>query len=398
MGDTFITDMTHFEGIPSGTSHEPARRIAQFFGAIVSAGSVSPADKLIESALFCRRRPGRRQCPGHLRIRRDSVSGIITWHCSWCDDQGEISNWEGTSWNLSRWAPGRSANLKLHEVVLTGDEIRELRRSLILSPEGESLIYGAVISDKGIVIQATVDELDDLQGYIAFEANHEEKRRRQRILDQIYEHIETLLERADDEADLAESPELLQKLSPEVGRFASDWEKKMNQEPDSPSISKNSIPADVVERTWQRIAGQSAKDAQKLVNRMAKEQPVVLAYLMAVDDDIFNQGEREVLLFLGVVVWQIMLQGTRPVPKVTDEILDKAEAGNSKMAEYLQGETEAGFEEATRELIGSYKQPEVLQHVVEAVMEGTEESSPIRDENKGIMLLDLKTVIDCLNG
>ena len=131
---------------------------------------------------------------------------------------------------------------------------------------------------------------------------------------------------------------------------------------------------------------------------MAKEQPVVLAYLMAVDDDIFNQGEREVLLFLGVVVWRIMLQGTRPVPKVTDEILDKAEAGNSKMAEYLQGETEAGFEEVTRKIIGSYKQPEVLQYVVEAIMEDTEESSPIRDENKGIMLLDLKTVIDCLNG
>ena len=73
MGDTFITDMTHFEGIPPGASHEPARIIAQFFGAIVSAASVSPTDKLIEAALFCRRRPGRIRCPGHLQIRRDRV-------------------------------------------------------------------------------------------------------------------------------------------------------------------------------------------------------------------------------------------------------------------------------------------------------------------------------------
>jgi hypothetical protein len=77
MGDVFITDMTHFEGIPPGTSHEPARRIAQFFGAIVSAASVSLADKLIEAALFCRRRPGRVRCPGHLQIYRDSVSASV---------------------------------------------------------------------------------------------------------------------------------------------------------------------------------------------------------------------------------------------------------------------------------------------------------------------------------
>ncbi len=71
MGDTFITDIVHFEGIPAGPSHEPARRMAQFFGDIVSAASVSPAGELIEAALFCRRRPGRMKCPGHLQIRRD---------------------------------------------------------------------------------------------------------------------------------------------------------------------------------------------------------------------------------------------------------------------------------------------------------------------------------------
>jgi hypothetical protein len=400
MGDIFITDMTHFEGIPPGPSHEPARRIAQFFGAIVSAASVSPADKLIEAALFCRRRPGRIRCPGHLQIRRDRVSGVISWHCSRCDDQGEISNWEGTSWNLSKWAIERQSKQEFHELILTEDELQELKRSLILSPECECLLYGAIIAHGGIVIRATPEELEELEENIAADANHEEKRRRQRILDRIYERIEALSDQenyygSDFEEWMHDNQ---QELSPQVQGFTSDWEKKMNQEPGSPSIANKSILADVVERTWQRIAGQSAKDAQKLVNRMSKEQPVVLAYLMAVDNDIFNQGERGVLLFLGVVVWQIMLQGTRPLPKVTDKILDKAEAGNLKMAEYLRGEkTEAGFDEATRKIIGSYKQPEVLRYVVEAIMEDTEESSPIREENKGIMLLDLKTVIDCFD-
>jgi len=44
-----------------------------------------------------------------------------------------------------------------------------------------------------------------------------------------------------------------------------------------------------------------------------------------------------------------------------------------------------------------YGQPEVLKHVVEALMEEPEEGCLIRDANKGIMFLDLKTVIDCFD-
>jgi len=399
MGDTYITDMTHFEGIPSGPSHEPARRIAQFFGAIVSTASVSPADVLVDAALFCRRRPGRIQCPGHLQILRDRVSNAISWHCSRCDDQGEISNWEGTSWNFSRWVPDRSDNQKLHELVVTEDELRELKRSLVLSPDCECLLYGAVIAHGGIVIRATLEEFEELEEHIAADANHEKKRHRQRILDRIYERIETLFDQehyygSDFEEWMQDNQE---ELSPEIESFVNELDEKMKQGRDFTSTAKNSISAEVVERTWQRLAVQSARDAQKLINRMSKEQPVILAYLMAVDNDVFNQSEREVLLFLGVAVWQIMLQGNRPLPKVTEEILDNAEAGNLKMAEYLRGETEEGFEGATKKIIGSYRQPEVLRYVVEAIMEDTEESCPIREENKGFMFLDLKTVIDCFD-
>ncbi len=92
-----------------------------------------------------------------------------------------------------------------------------------------------------------------------------------------------------------------------------------------------------------------------------------------------------------------MSQGARPLPKVTEEILDAAETRNVKMAEYLQGETEKGFLEAPKTIISNYRQPEVLKYVVEAIMEEPEEGCVIRDENRGIIFLDLKTVTDCFN-
>ena len=157
------------------------------------------------------------------------------------------------------------------------------------------------------------------------------------------------------------------------------------------------ISVEVVDKVWKRVASISPRRAPKLIQHMTEEQPVVLAYLLAVDDDILNDDERQLLLYLGVVVWQIMSQGARPLPKVTEEILDAAETRNVKMAEYLQGETEEGFLEATKTAIGNYSQPEVLKYVVEAIMEEPEEGCVIRDDNRGIMFLDLKTVIDCFD-
>lgn len=157
------------------------------------------------------------------------------------------------------------------------------------------------------------------------------------------------------------------------------------------------IPSEVVEKTWQRVASLAPEHAQKMITCMTKEQPVVLAYLMAVDSDIFNEEERQTLVYLGVVVWQIMLEGSSHLRKVTEKRLRTAETTNLKMAEYLHGETETGFEDTVKKIIGSYGQPEVLRYVIEAIMEETDDAPPIREKNKGIMLLDLKTMIDCFS-
>lgn len=134
-----------------------------------------------------------------------------------------------------------------------------------------------------------------------------------------------------------------------------------------------------------------------LMDKMRDEQPNLLAYLLAVDHDILGQDERELLLYLGVVVWRIMSQGLRRTPRVTQKALDEAEARNLKMVEHLQKQSEAGFQEATKRMIDNYGQPEVLGFVIEALMEEPEEGHSIDDAKTGILMLDLKTVIDCLD-
>lgn len=159
----------------------------------------------------------------------------------------------------------------------------------------------------------------------------------------------------------------------------------------------NKISAEIVERTWKEMSTMSPLNYPKLINKFSKEQPFILTYLIAVDGQQFNEDERELLLYLGVVVWMMMSRGNNPLPKVTEKMIDDAEEKNIKMLEYLEGETETDFYETTDTILQDYNQPEVLRYVVEALMEDDDEDVDIQEENIGLMMIYLKTVIDCFD-
>ena len=90
------------------------------------------------------------------------------------------------------------------------------------------------------------------------------------------------------------------------------------------------ISAEIVERAWQRVAALPPQRARELSERIAREQPIVTAYLLAIGDAVFDQHEAELILYIGLVVWQIMEQAGRPLRRVTAATIDQAEAANQE--------------------------------------------------------------------
>ncbi len=156
------------------------------------------------------------------------------------------------------------------------------------------------------------------------------------------------------------------------------------------------IASEVVDKTWQRVAGLSNQQGAKLAERMSQEQPFVMAYLMAVDHELLDQDERELLFYVGTVIWQIMSEGAKPLPQVTEKRLDEAEAANVGMLESLVGAPDADLTQAAEKLLVDYNQPAVLEYAMEALMEAAEDQE-VRQDNLGIMLIDCKTVIDAFD-
>lgn len=183
----FVTDLHHYLDLPEDTPG-PARRLAEHLSDIVRAATAGDAGTAWESALTCRRRPGNRRCPGRMIMRRTKPAAPIQWQCGACDDDGVISNWEDSPFDLRRrrLAVAGAAT----EIIISNQVAAALRDLRLLDVDCERLVFRTRAHNDGAVLTATAEELDELIGFVAAEANHEPNRRRQQRLDAAFRALD----------------------------------------------------------------------------------------------------------------------------------------------------------------------------------------------------------------
>jgi hypothetical protein len=182
----FVTDLRHFLDLPDDTPG-PARRLAEHLSNIVRAATAGDAGTAWESALPCRRRPGNHRCPGRMIVLRTEPPAPIRWQCSACDDQGVISNWADSPFDLRR----RRLTLAgpVNEIVIPNEVAAALRELQLLDADCERVVFRIRARNGRAVLSATVGDLDELIGFVAAEANHEPSRRRQQRLDTAFDAL-----------------------------------------------------------------------------------------------------------------------------------------------------------------------------------------------------------------
>lgn len=106
----------------------------------------------------------------------------IRWQCSVCDDEGTISTWEDSPFDLRRRS--LAAVDPVHEVVLSDEVAAALRELQLLDLDGERVVFRMCARPGGgAILGATEPDLEALLDSLAAEANHEPNRRRQQRLD-----------------------------------------------------------------------------------------------------------------------------------------------------------------------------------------------------------------------
>ena len=103
MANTWVTDLTHFLDETGGFPPDipgPALRLGEYLASIVAAATAGTPAGGQKIPIRCRRRPGRRRCPGIVSYRILSDTRV-NWACPHCGDNGFIANWQGTAWDRS---------------------------------------------------------------------------------------------------------------------------------------------------------------------------------------------------------------------------------------------------------------------------------------------------------
>jgi hypothetical protein len=182
----FITDLHHFLDLRASTPG-PARRLAEHLSNIVRAATAGDAGTAWESALPCRRRPANRRCPGRMIVLRTDPSAPIRWQCSVCGDEGVISNWADSPFDLRK----RRLTLAdpVNELVIPNEVAAALRELQLPDADCERLVFRIRAHNDRAVLPATDDDLDELIEFVASEANHESSRRPQQRLDTAFDAL-----------------------------------------------------------------------------------------------------------------------------------------------------------------------------------------------------------------
>jgi len=157
------------------------------------------------------------------------------------------------------------------------------------------------------------------------------------------------------------------------------------------------IPEELVEETWQEVAGFTLDRAYKEMARTSKNQPDLVAFIMEFTQEL-DQEVRELTTYMAFVVYRMFQKSSRKkIKKISaEEIIDCYEA-NENLMEGLEGIHEKFLDRIARVQLSG--QPYVTRYVVETLMEMPEEEDPIAltEEDIGFLFLLLKTVIDVLD-
>ena len=75
-----------------------------------------------------------------IAIASAETAAPIRWSCSVCDDEGVISNWADSPYDLRRRRSSVAGDLK--EVIVSDTTAAVLRDLMLLDPDCERLVYG----------------------------------------------------------------------------------------------------------------------------------------------------------------------------------------------------------------------------------------------------------------
>ena len=134
-----------------------------------------------------------------------------------------------------------------------------------------------------------------------------------------------------------------------------------------------------------------------LVEEFAREQPFLMTFLVTAEEEIEKMDDRGFLILYGMWAWLAFKYNGRTGTIVPASAIEAARNANIHEMETLHGVGDNAVDRAGRKLTKSYRQAPLLGAILNNVAEGEMESEHRQDDITGLLLVEIKTVIDALD-
>jgi hypothetical protein len=169
-----------------------AKRV-RFFREVVEAATSRREAAPWRSAVRCIGRVGRRACGGRVHVGH-VVAGHVAWSCPVCGDQGDITGFEGTAHDMSPFVPRKQ---KLRVWAIDDKERGVLLEATTHIPALRAVVSRgspAVDLEQALMVQATVDELDEIYTIVEHLTDATRSRSRIQLLDGLRMGLSTAMD------------------------------------------------------------------------------------------------------------------------------------------------------------------------------------------------------------
>lgn len=160
---------------------------------------------------------------------------------------------------------------------------------------------------------------------------------------------------------------------------------------------KEPISKSVVDAIWRKAATATPQEARVWLTDLMQRQPALDHYLFAADEHFAPTDSRGLIFLTGFLIWQVMAQNAKIRRQVAPKDLEAAHKANQNWIYELEAGANLTRSDLLERLSQNCRQKSLWKTVLATLMEESSIADDLKDANRRLALLHLKTVLDCLD-
>src|ERR1044071_890966 len=155
------------------------------------------------------------------------------------------------------------------------------------------------------------------------------------------------------------------------------------------------VSEEIVEASWQEVAGFSAHTAQLHMEQLARRQRELLTFVTTMTEELSFEAQKTAIYTFVVICRMFERSSNAPLPKAKHgRIAATYERINSELGRLLTADERFLERHA---LMSTGSEPWVMRYVSEVLLEPDAPEAQLNDEEIGELFICLKTVVDVLH-